>query len=157
MDDFGKWYTQLISESLGKNENFGITPIRAIGTVDQHSMLQLFLGGPRNKLYTVITQNKNYETPQLSDSQIDMLNGHSIHDMMRIHQKSTIEALKSKAQVRVLNFEEINIETIGFLMMLAFVEVVVISMVANINPYDQPAVEEVKILVKKYLSQKGYY
>ena len=157
MDDFGKWYTQLISESLGKNENFGITPIRAIGTVDQHSMLQLFLGGPRNKLYTVNTQNKNYETPQLSDSQIDMLNGHSIHDMMRIHQKSTIEALKSKAQVRVLNFEEINIETIGFLMMLAFVEVVVISMVANINPYDQPAVEEVKILVKKYLSQKGYY
>ena len=46
-----EWYRQIWAESLGKN-GFGITPIDAMGTVDQHSQLQLYIDGPKNKFYT---------------------------------------------------------------------------------------------------------
>ena len=154
-EDYGKWYVQLVSESLGKSEDFGITPVRAIGTIDQHSMLQLFLGGPSNKLFTVITQKSNLETPniksQLKSNVIEKLNKHSIDDLMHSHQKATIEVLRKKASVRVLEFEQFNIQTMGFLMMLSFIEVITIAKLAGVNPFDQPAVEESKRLVLQYL------
>ncbi len=157
LEDFGKWYVQLISESLGKSENFGITPIRAIGTIDQHSMLQLFLGGPSNKLFTIITQRSNLKTKNinsnLNSNVISKLNNHNINDLMLSHQRATIEVLRKKASVRVLEFEQFNIQTLGFLMMSSFVEVVTIAKLADINPFDQPAVEESKQLVLKYIEE----
>ncbi len=51
---FTRWYVQLWAESLGKDGK-GTTPIAALGPVDQHSQLQLFIAGPRDKLFTVIT------------------------------------------------------------------------------------------------------
>ena len=50
---FSRWYRQLWAESLGKGGN-GTTPVRAMGTVDQHSQLQLYLGGPADKMFTVV-------------------------------------------------------------------------------------------------------
>ena len=55
LKNFTDWYRQLWAESLGKN-NFGSTPINSMGTVDQHSQLQLYLDGPKNKFFTFITQ-----------------------------------------------------------------------------------------------------
>ena len=206
LEDFGKWFVQLVGESLGKTEKFGITPIKATGTVDQHSLLQLFLGGPCNKLFTVVVQKHNLDSPKISnrllskpniseeilgahvpenrsvydiheasrngatqklpercrlweksiktDSKIiNSLRGHSVHELMLSHQRATIEVLRKKAAVRVLEFEEFNIGTIGFLMMLSFVEVVTIAHLAEINPFDQPAVEESKKLVLQYLAE----
>jgi glucose-6-phosphate isomerase len=54
LEEFGMWYRQLWAESLGK-QGKGTTPIRAMGTVDQHSQLQLYLDGPRDKLFTVLS------------------------------------------------------------------------------------------------------
>ena len=51
---FGKWYLQLWAESIGKDQK-GITPIHSVGTTDQHSQLQLYLDGPRDKFFTFIT------------------------------------------------------------------------------------------------------
>jgi glucose-6-phosphate isomerase len=155
MTDFGKWFVQLVAESLGKTEQFGITPLVAIGTIDQHSMLQLFLAGPSNKLFTIITQRNNTNSPAVSininSGAIDCLRNHTIHDLMSAHQRATVALLKKRAFVRVLEFDEINIEAIGFLMMLSFVEVVTIAKLAGINPFDQPAVENSKKLVLEYL------
>ena len=53
---FGKWYMQLWAESIGKDGK-GITPIHAVGTTDQHSQLQLYLGGPKDKFFSFITTN----------------------------------------------------------------------------------------------------
>ena len=50
---FGLWYRQLWAESIGKDGK-GTTPLRAMGTVDQHSQLQLYLDGPKDKMYTVV-------------------------------------------------------------------------------------------------------
>ena len=55
LERFTRWYVQLWAESLGKDGK-GTTPVAALGPVDQHSQLQLFIGGPRDKLFTVITR-----------------------------------------------------------------------------------------------------
>ncbi|MDR0630645.1 MAG: hypothetical protein LBF70_01255 [Holosporales bacterium] len=146
LEDFGSWVVQLVAESLGKTSDFCVTPIIAKGTVDQHSLLQLFLGGPSDKIYTVITQKNNIETPRISFN-IPTLKGHNIHELMFCHQQAIIDVLKKKAYVRVFEFDEINISTLGFLMAVFFVEVIVIAKLGGINPFDQPAVEESKNLV----------
>ena len=155
LEDYGKWAVQLISESLGKSENFGITPIRAIGTVDQHSMLQLFLGGPCNKFFTVILPIQNAESPKVNSSVsakvIDHLKNHSIHDLMYAHANATIKVLEKKAPVRVFEFQKFDITTLGTLMINSFIEVIVIAKLAGINPFDQPAVEESKKIAMQYL------
>ena len=156
LTDLGKWFAQLTGESLGKTENFGITPVITTGTVDQHSMLQLFLGGPANKFYTVITQKNNSITPkimpEISSPVINEIKNKSINDLMTAHQKATIDVLRKKSKVRVLDFEEFNEFSIGYMMMLFFMEIVTIAEMAKINPFDQPAVEESKKLAMKYLS-----
>jgi glucose-6-phosphate isomerase len=155
MRDFGGWFIQLIGESLGKAEDFGITPINAIGTVDQHSLLQLVLGGPADKLFTIITQRNNVRPPKIAtaiDSRIiGHLNGHDIHELMLCHQRATIDSLRTKGHVRVLEFDEINIGAIGELMALMFIEVIMIARLVGVNPFDQPAVEGSKKLVLSYL------
>ncbi|MDR1391104.1 MAG: hypothetical protein LBI95_01905 [Holosporales bacterium] len=157
LEEYGKWFVQLISESLGKSRNFGITPLRAIGTIDQHSMMQLFLAGPSNKFFTIVTQRNNLETPRINpdvDSNIiNSLKNHNLNDLMISHQKATIETLKKKAAVRVLEFDQFDIENLGILMMTAFIEVISIAKFADINPFDQPAVEQAKMLVFEYLKQ----
>ena len=157
LEDYTKWVVQLISESLGKSEGFGITPIRAMGTVDQHSMLQLFLGGPANKFYTIIFSKNNASTlpiePAVCGKVIDQLRGHTINELMCAHAKATIQVLRAKAPVRVLEYDEINIATLGELMAKNFIEVLVIAHLANINPFDQPAVEESKRLALQYLDK----
>ncbi|MDR0553131.1 MAG: hypothetical protein LBG13_03520 [Holosporales bacterium] len=150
LGSLGKWFMQLTAESLGKNENFGITPISSIGTVDQHSMLQLFLGGPNNKYYTFITQKENIQTCKIK-LQGSILEDHNMHELMIAHQRATIDVLKNKTLARSFEFEEINESAIGYMMMRFFIETVAIADEFNINPFDQPAVEEVKRLVSKYL------
>ena len=53
LKNFSLWYRQLWAESIGKN-GFGLTPVNALGTVDQHSQLQLYLDGPKDKFFTII-------------------------------------------------------------------------------------------------------
>ena len=157
LEDYGKWFVQLVSESLGKSEEFSITPIRALGTIDQHSMLQLFLGGSLNKFFTVVVQKEQPDTPRVNPAAsarvLEHLRGRTIGELMLCHQHATIEVLKKKAPVRVLEFDTFNAETLGFLMMLSFVEVITIAKFAGVNPFDQPAVDEAKRLVLQYLDK----
>ncbi|MDR1609868.1 MAG: hypothetical protein LBR78_03400 [Holosporales bacterium] len=153
LGDYCKWAIQLISESLGKSESFGITPVGATGTIDQHSMLQLFLGGPSDKVFTVVTQKNNTHTAEVNCDLLGPLHGCNIHDLMLSHQQATIEVLKEKAFVRVLEFGELNVWVVGYLMALSFVEVITMAKLAGVNPFDQPAVEASKKLAMHYLGE----
>ena len=62
LERFTRWYVQLWAESLGKDGK-GTTPLAALGPVDQHSQLQLFIGGPRDKLFTVVTVDRRRPRP----------------------------------------------------------------------------------------------
>ena len=65
LEKFAKWYVQLWAESLGKDGK-GTTPVAALGPVDQHSQLQLFIAGPRDKLFTVITTGVAGRGPKIA-------------------------------------------------------------------------------------------
>ncbi len=148
---FCKWYRQLWAESLGK-EGKGITPIAAYGTVDQHSQLQLYLDGPKDKMFTVLaTHHKGLGSPVQSKG---TLSGHSMGDLMQAEQQATIETLSRRGSpVRVFDIPAVNEQALGGLMMHFMLETMIMARLMKINAFDQPAVEEGKILAKKYLTE----
>jgi glucose-6-phosphate isomerase len=153
LKDFTDWYRQLWAESLGKN-GFGSTPITSMGTVDQHSQLQPYLDGPKDKFFTFIT-NKN---PHNNFAVIDLPNcptlfgGKNLNEIVRVEQESTIEIIaRQNLPIRVLELEKIDAATLSGLMMQMFLETIIIAKAKNINPFDQPAVELRKDLARHYL------
>ncbi len=157
LKNFTDWYRQLWAESLGKN-NFGSTPINSMGTVDQHSQLQLYLDGPKDKFFTFITQKKHPNDFVIKDLESckTLFGGKKLSDIVKVEQDTTIEVLnKKKLPIRILEIEKLNEEVLGGLMMQMFLETILISYVKGLNPFDQPAVELRKDLAKKILKKNG--
>ena len=154
---FGKWYLQLWAESLGK-ENKGITPIHAVGTTDQHSQLQLYLDGPKDKFFTFITTNHinlglKLNNKTMKDHKIDYLIDKTMGDLMQAEQQATIDTFKNNNfPFRKIHLDKIDEFAIGQLMAFSIMEVVATCLYYEVNPFDQPAVEQGKKLTKEYLS-----
>jgi glucose-6-phosphate isomerase len=153
LKDFTDWYRQLWAESLGK-DGFGSTPINSMGTVDQHSQLQLYLDGPRDKFFTFITNKNptnNFIIKDLENYKT-RFGGKNLNQIVAAEQESTIEILaKQDLPIRVIELEKVNEESLSALMMKMFLETILVAKVKKINPFDQPAVELRKILSKEYL------
>jgi glucose-6-phosphate isomerase len=154
---FSKWYRQLWAESLGKDGK-GTTPVDALGAVDQHSQLQLYLDGPRDKFFTVLTTDYGKKGPRplskdfIQDVDLDYLDGKRLGDLMMAEQNATIETLlKNGCPTRIIHIPEITPYSLGALTMHFVFETLFASQLLWVNPFDQPAVEEGKILAKKYL------
>jgi glucose-6-phosphate isomerase len=160
---FTLWFRQLWAESLGKRnadkEGQGITPIQALGTVDQHSQLQLYLDGPRDKIFSIITldhvENSFKVTlPPVGHASIDLFQGKTMGDLMMAEQKATIDTLRRhQCPTRVIHLKTLDENTLGGLMMHYILETLAMAHLMNVNPFDQPAVEEGKILTQHYLKQ----
>lgn len=155
LQNFSLWYKQLWSESTGKNGK-GITPINSLGTIDQHSQLQLFLDGPRDKFFTIIGKKKRLDSINLDCSfgkkKYKILDKKNLEELMYAEMNSTITTLKNKGNpLRFIELEKVDERTIGSLTMFFFLETIFCSYMLKVNPFDQPAVEESKILTKKYL------
>ena len=154
---FGKWYLQLWSESLGKN-NKGITPIHAVGTVDQHSQLQLFLDGPKDKFFTFVTTEHaskglklHSQTMEIND--LKFLSNKTMGDLMQAEQQATIDTFKNNnLSFREIKLHQIDEMYIGRLIAFSIMETVATCLYFEVNPFNQPAVEQGKILTKEYLS-----
>ncbi len=156
LKNFTDWYRQLWAESLGKN-NFGSTPINSMGTVDQHSQLQLYLDGPKDKFFTFVTAKKQLHDFAIKDLKgcETLFGGKKLSEVVAIEQQTTIGVLdQKKLPIRIFEVEKINEETLGGLMMQMFLETILIAYVKNLNPFDQPAVELRKDLAKKLLRKK---
>jgi len=155
LEDFNIWYRQIWAESLGKNGT-GSTPIKALGTLDQHSQMQLYLAGRKDKFFTFIAlENKNHDFKCGTDLEPDLsyLSGKTMSDLINAEQRATIETLaNNKRPVRLIALEELNTETFGMLTMHAMVETIITAHLLGVNPYDQPAVEAGKVLTKKILA-----
>src|SRR6478609_43877 len=154
---FTHWYVQLWAESLGKNGK-GTTPLAALGPVDQHSQLQLFIGGPRDKLFTVITVDSAGLGPRL-DAELAKLAGEAgfagktIGDLVAAEGRATIETLaKNGCPVRTISIRKLDEESLGELMMHFMLETIIAAHLLGIDAFDQPAVEQGKVLAKKYLT-----
>ena len=159
LDNLSFWYRQLWAESIGKNK-MGITPMNALGTVDQHSQLQLYLDGPSDKFFTFIFEKKKKSKKNLDcsygkDKNYRLLHNRSLDDLLIFELKATIETLKQKKKpLRVIELEEINEKVIGSLMMFLFLETIFSCYFINVDPFDQPSVEEGKVLTKKFLENE---
>jgi glucose-6-phosphate isomerase len=157
LERFTHWYVQLWAESLGKNGK-GLTPLAAIGPVDQHSQLQLFIAGPRDKLFTVVTVAAKGLGPRM-DGELAKLAGEpgfagkTIGDLVAAEGRATAETLaKNGCPVRSIHLERLDEETLGELMMHFMLETIIAAHLLGIDAFDQPAVEEGKLLAKKYLT-----
>lgn len=151
LDAFSLWYRQLWAESLGKDGN-GTTPIRAFGTADQHSQLQLYLDGPKDKFFTIISPPWKGQGDQIHSPLIPELTGKSMGDLFAAEQKATYETLvRHKCPTRLITLERINESTLGALMMHFMIETILTSYLISVNAFDQPAVEEGKRLAREYL------
>jgi glucose-6-phosphate isomerase len=159
LEKFVKWYVQLWAESLGK-AGHGTTPVGALGPVDQHSQLQLFIAGPRDKFFTVITTDCAGKGPVIDADfaarcgEPDFA-GRSIGDLVAAQGRATAETLaKNGCPVRTFHLPEIDAPALGELMMHFMLETIIAARLLGVDAFDQPAVEEGKVLAKRYLAGK---
>jgi len=154
---FGKWYLQLWAESIGK-KNRGVTALHATGTTDQHSQLQLYLDGPKDKFFTFIKSNYknkglNINSQIMKTESVDYLVDKKMGDLMHAEQDATIDTFKlNDFKFREILIDIIDEESIGILMANSMIETIAACVYFDVDPFDQPAVEQGKILTKKYLS-----
>jgi glucose-6-phosphate isomerase len=156
LERFTHWYVQLWAESLGKNGK-GTTPLAALGPVDQHSQLQLFMAGPRDKLFTVVTVKPQGRGPRL-DSDLAKLagepdfGGRTIGDLVAAQGRATAETLaRNDCPVRTIELDRLDERHLGALLMHFMLETIIAAHLIGVDPFDQPAVEEGKVLAKRYL------
>lgn len=156
---FGLWYSQLWAESLGK-KGHGTTPVNGLGAVDQHSQLQLYLDGPSDKFYTIIVSSMENKGDPISENfskiskELECFSGATMGDLMEAEQRATIDTLiKNKRPTRVVEIPFLSPDFMGTLMMHFILETLFMADLYGVDPFDQPAVEEGKILAKKYLEK----
>ena len=158
LQKFGEWYCQLWAESLGKN-GVGTTPVIAQGPIDQHSQLQLYMEGPRDKSYSFITigREEDPETriPEFPDDiGVGQLTGLSLHDIVNAMSEGTHNALYETGQpVRQTHIKEMNEKNIGALFMHFFLETKFASALLGVELYGQPGVERGKNITKDFLAK----
>lgn len=160
LNTFAYWYRQIWAESLGK-EGHGTTPAVALGTVDQHSQVQLYLGGPADKLFTMLIQDTAGQGALLSaaalggDNALSYLTGHTMGDLLLAEADATAATLvKSGRPTRVMRVARVDEKVMGALMMHYILETIFAAHLWGIDAFDQPAVEDAKVLTRQYLSQR---
>jgi glucose-6-phosphate isomerase len=155
---FGAWFRQLWAESLGKDGK-GTTPIDTLGPVDQHSQLQLYLGGPNDKLYTIVTTDTKGTGPLVPRDRaaalgLNYIAGRPIGDLVDAEARATADTLaKHKRPVRRIHVPKVDERSMGALFMHFMLETIITGRLMQIDPFDQPAVEEGKVLARKYLEE----
>jgi glucose-6-phosphate isomerase len=158
---FSQWYRQLIAESLGKKSQ-GLNPITAVGLIDQHSQLQLYLDGPNDKFFTFLSQDTRSKdeikiSHQLNDFGLNYLLGKSLKDIMNSQLINVQKMLyECKKNIRVIYTNNLEEEFFAEFMMGQMLEVILFAYTKNINPFNQPAVEKIKDSIKHIL-KKGTY
>ncbi len=155
---FGGWWRQLWAESLGKDGK-GSTPVSVLGPVDQHSQLQLFRDGPGNALFTILsvdTRGKGLTAPKAAAKslKLDYLAGRKMGDLVDAECRATAQTLfKNGRPVRTIHVPEVNAFTMGALMMHFMLETILMGRLMEVDPFDQPGVEEGKVLARQYLAE----
>jgi len=155
LNKFLHWCQQLIAESLGKNGK-GILPVVSPAPRDHHSLLQLYLDGPKDKFFYIfsLNMNKNMKiTSNVFGKAFKFTQNKQLSDIIESQKKALTNILRiKKIPFREFKINKINEEAIGELFSYFMLETVLVGKLIGVNPFNQPAVEEVKILTKKYLS-----
>ena len=155
LNDLGYWYQQLVAESLGKKGK-GINPILSFGPKDHHSLLQLYLDGPKDKFFTFFNLSKTEDKFKVSQDVISENMKFLKNKKLSFIVNAQCNAVKNIFKLKKIPFREItfnkkNEEELGDFFTFSALETILLARLMNIDPFDQPAVEEVKIETKKIL------
>tara|TARA_B100001121_G_scaffold30407_1_gene24957 strand:+ start:442 stop:1599 length:1158 start_codon:yes stop_codon:yes gene_type:complete len=155
LDNFLKWYQQLLAESIGKNAK-GIFPIISTMPKDNHSLMQLYLDGKKNNFYTFFSSDDKI-SPKIDKKIIlnskNFLINKNLKDVLDSQILATQKVFKKKKiPFRSFFLKTRKEETLGELFTFFVVETILIAKALKINPYDQPAVELIKKETNKILA-----
>ena len=162
------WYKQLWAESLGKKFSLdgqevyaGQTPVNALGATDQHSQIQLYREGPNDKILNILEVSKFEKSLRIPDTlknirDVDYLRNKTMNKLMAAELRGTMDALKASQRpvVRIV-LPRVNAHTIGQLLYLFEVETAMAGRLYGVNTFDQPGVEEGKIIARRLMGGKG--
>jgi len=150
-DYFLLWCQQLIAESLGK-EKKGIIPIISKGPRDHHSLLQLYLDGPKDKFFYIFSEKKDVKSKIKKLLFPKILNNSNIEKVIDDQKSALLQSLK-KNNIPFISMEisKRDEKTLGKLMSYFIYETIILGKNLKLNPFNQPAIEEVKILTKRNL------
>ena len=155
-ENFFKWYQQLTAESLGKKSK-GITPIISSMPKDNHSLLQLYLDGPKNCFFTFFnvtskTSNKQSNKFILDDKKY--LKNKNLSEILEAQEKSTQNIFRKKnIPFRSFKIKKKDENTLGELFCFCVLETILLGHALKVNPLDQPSVELIKTETKRLLSK----
>ena len=148
------WYQQLQAESLGK-KGVGILPIISTMPKDNHSLMQLYLDGPRNNFFTfffIKEKNSDYIINEKILSSHRYLKNKNLNQIMLAQKKATERVfLKKNIPFRSFEINSRDEKTLGELFCFFILETILIGRALNVNPYNQPSVELIKKETKKFL------
>lgn len=167
LESVGKWYRQLMGESIGKEYDrkgykvhIGITPIVSIGSVDLHSMVQLYLSGPYVTSTTFVSVQDNAQEMRIPVNKtyrhlVADIQGKPLSVIMDAILQGTQHAFKEKNRPFMsLVLPELSEYYIGQLLQMHMMEMIYLGYLLNVNPFDQPNVEEYKQETRELLKQK---
>ena len=155
LEKFLYWCQQLIAESLGKKGN-GFMPVISPVPKDHHSVLQLYLDGPKDKLFYIFSIMENTKKKikvQKISEHINYLHNKDLFKIKDAQKEALIKTLKkNKIPFRELKIKKCDEETLGQLFAYFILETSIVGKILDINPFDQPAVEQVKKFTKIILN-----
>ncbi|MBI4145572.1 hypothetical protein HY493_05215 [Candidatus Woesearchaeota archaeon] len=154
LEGYGRWYRQLLAESIGKGAEAGIIPTVSVGSTDLHSVGQLDLAGPDLTYYRFVTVKKTQHDLHVPDGYDALvpLSGKSFSTIMDAILKGTQAAFKRHKRPFIeISLPDKSEETIGALLQTEMVSVMLLGHLLRVNPFDQPAVEEYKNVTRKLL------
>lgn len=155
---FSHWFVQLWAESLGKDGE-GTSAIAALGPLDQHSQLQLFMDGPRDHYLTVVRVAVAGRGPVIDRGMAELagigfMGGRTMGDVVDAQSRAVVEALsKAGRPVRTIDIPTLDERAMGALLMHFMIETILAGRLLGIDPFDQPAVELAKTLTKARLAR----
>ena len=165
MERLGKWYRQLVGESLGKEHDLsgrivhaGITPLVTIGSTDLHSMFQLLLGGPADKFTTFVKvlSKQDVSIPHIDeqfDAIVPELNKRSVAEVMDAIYAGAVRSFADRQLPFVeVELERLDEESIAEFLQFKMVETMLLARLMHVNAFDQPNVEEYKKITRELLS-----
>ncbi|MBT4855568.1 hypothetical protein HOM50_03530 [bacterium] len=155
----GKWYRQLMGESIGKQNQqgdaVGIIPMTSVGSVDLHSVAQLYLAGPHN-IYTSFVIVKEFEhhikVPKVFPKLDFVIDGKYLTDIMHAISEGTQQAYSERSNpYGTYTIPSLNAESIGSFMQIQMIQMMFLGKLLQVNPFNQPDVELYKTRTRKIL------
>jgi glucose-6-phosphate isomerase len=169
LKNLGDWYAQLLAESIGKRRNragedvfVGPTPVRAIGVTDQHSQVQLYVEGPFDKWFTLLSVDQADHAVSLPEAFADLegvayLGGRKLVELFHAERDGTRIALTEASRPNcTIRFPKVDAHSVGQYLFMMELSVAILGEFYSVDAFDQPGVEAGKIAAYALMGRDGY-